>query len=305
MFLELLVSEIEVFLSLNGKHSKTVKLISHIYELNELNPLVSSKIPAKYEKEELIYTPALDDINVQKEIIKDVTEPKFHQSLYKKTEHDKKVSNDWINATSELIKSSNILNIKTLEDFEKVESVSNLIEVSNKNLKKIERNESRGQYVMVFERVLKESDVLGLSKSQLKIMRNEIFARYGHTFKSGGEMEAFFNKQDWFRNSAIDATNLLSEVEKENISFIKKYETAISTFLKISVDNLRVRASPDLNAEKIENLPINTIVEFLNKKSGTKTVVTIKGEEINEYWYQIKTSSGDIGWIHGCCFEKQ
>ena len=124
MFLELLVSEIEVFLSLNGKHSKTVKLISHIYELNELNPLVSSKIPAKYEKEELIYTPALDDINVQKEIIKDVTEPKFHQSLYKKTEHDKKVSNDWINATSELIKSSNILNIKTLEDFEKVESVT-------------------------------------------------------------------------------------------------------------------------------------------------------------------------------------
>ncbi|MFK8060498.1 MAG: SH3 domain-containing protein [Polaribacter sp.] len=218
LFLELLVSEIEVVLSLNGKHSKTVKLISHIYELNELNPLAYSKIPTKYKKEELIYTPALDDINVQKEIIKDVTEPKFYQSLYKKTEHDKKVSNDWINATSELIKSSNILNIKTLEDF------GNII-VSEKNI----------------------------------------------------------------------------EVKKEEVSSV---DTEVKKLL-ITVDNLRVRTSPNLDADKIENLPINTIVEFLNKKSDTKTAVTIKGKEINEYWYQIKTPSENIGWIHGCCFEKQ
>ena len=218
LFLELLVSEIEVVLSLNGKHSKTVKLISHIYELNELNPLGYSKIPTKYKKEEFVYTPALDDIGVQKEIIKDVTEPKFYQSLYKKTEHDKKVSNDWINATSELIKSSNILKIKTLEDF------GNII-VSEKNI----------------------------------------------------------------------------EVKKEEVSNVDSVEKK----LLITVDNLRVRTSPNLDADKIENLPINTIVEFLNKKSDTKTAVTIKGEEINEYWYQIKTPSGNIGWIHGCCLEKQ
>ena len=73
----------------------------------------------------------------------------------------------------------------------------------------------------------------------------------------------------------------------------------------INVDNLRVRTSPKLDAEKIENLPLNTKVEFLNEKSHNKTKVTIKGEEIDEYWYKIKTPSGNIGWINGCCFEKQ
>jgi len=218
LFLELLISEIEVVLSLNGKHSKTVKLISHIYELNELNPLGYSKIPTKFKKEEFVYTPALDDIGVQKEIIKDVTEPKFYQSLYKKTEHDKKVSNDWINATSELIKSSNILNIKTLEDFGK-------IIVSEKNI----------------------------------------------------------------------------EVKKEEVTSV---DIEVKKLL-ITVDNLRVRTSPDLDAEKIENLPLNSKVEFLNEKSDKKITVTIKGKEIDEYWYKVKTPSGNIGWIHGCCFDEK
>lgn len=224
MFLEIFVSKIDWILSLNGKHIKTVTLISHVYELNELNPSGSSKIPTEFTKEQLIYTPKIDDIKVQKEIIKKVTEPKFYQSFLKKSENDKKVSNDYINATSELIKSSNILNIKTVEDYKKVK--------------------------VIIDKEKKE--VVNKTKTEVNV--------------------------------------------KE-----KKY----SKELLITVDNLRVRTSPDLDSEKIENLPLNTIVEFLDKKSDDKTKVTIKGKEINEYWYQIKTPSGNIGWIHGCCFEEK
>ncbi|MGY0393316.1 SH3 domain-containing protein [Bizionia sp. KMM 8389] len=71
----------------------------------------------------------------------------------------------------------------------------------------------------------------------------------------------------------------------------------------ITVDNLRVRTSPQLDSEKIENLAIGSKVEFL-EKSNNQTTVTIKNNEITEYWYKVKTSSGNIGWIHGCCFEK-
>tara|TARA_R110001632_G_scaffold226124_4_gene359582 strand:- start:7089 stop:8303 length:1215 start_codon:yes stop_codon:yes gene_type:complete len=222
LYLNLLVSEIDVILNLNGKHIKTVKLISHIYELNELNAFGSSKIPTEFKKKELLYTPALDDKSVQKEIIKKVTEPKFYQSLLKKSDNDKKVSNDWINATSKLITSSNILNIKTIEDFQKTVDVKSI-----------------------------------------KVNNDE------------------------------DVVNVVDN-NKDKVS-IKQ--------LKITVDNLRVRTSPDLDADKIENLPLNTLVEFLDKKSDNNTVVKIKGKEINEYWYQIKTPSGNIGWIHGCCFE--
>jgi hypothetical protein len=93
------------------------------------------------------------------------------------------------------------------------------------------------------------------------------------------------------------------EIQKE-VEFIeepKKDEK--QKFLTISVDNLRVRTSPELDSEKIENLAIGNKVEFL-EKSNNQTTVTIKNNEITEYWYKVKTPSGNIGWIHGCCFDK-
>ncbi|APG65904.1 MULTISPECIES: SH3 domain-containing protein [Tenacibaculum] len=97
-------------------------------------------------------------------------------------------------------------------------------------------------------------------------------------------------------NVEAPKTALVEEVSEEKIEVNKIYN--------ITVDNLRVRTSPDLDAEKIENLPLDTKVEFLNQKSEQKITVTIKGKEIDEYWYKVKTPSGNVGWIHGCCFDK-
>ena len=55
-------------------------------------------------------------------------------------------------------------------------------------------------------------------------MRNEIFARYGYIFNSGGEMEAYFKKQDWYSAHHSDVNNFLTELEKENIKQIKSIE---------------------------------------------------------------------------------
>ena len=98
-------------------------------------------------------------------------------------------------------------------------------------------------------------------------------------------------------SAEVPETVITEEVSKE--------ETVVNKIYNITVDNLRVRTSPDLDAEKIENLPLDTKVEFLNEKSDQKITVTIKGQEIDEYWYKVKTPSGNIGWIHGCCFETE
>lgn len=74
------------------------------------------------------------------------------------------------------------------------------------------------------------------------------------------------------------------------------------SYVYISVDDLRVRDRPSLDAETIEKLKKWESVGFYNQKSSDKISVTIKGKEINDYWYKIKTPSGKIGWIHGCCF---
>lgn len=75
------------------------------------------------------------------------------------------------------------------------------------------------------------------------------------------------------------------------------------TFFKINVENLRVRETPNLESEVIEKLPINSEVKYLGETSDSKTIVVIKGDEINEYWYKIKTPNANIGWVHGCCFD--
>lgn len=75
-------------------------------------------------------------------------------------------------------------------------------------------------------------------------------------------------------------------------------------YIFISVDNLRVRETASMEGKTIEYLPLNTKVEFLNKKSFSETTVKIKEKEITDFWYKIKTPNTKIGWIHGCCFSK-
>lgn len=101
--------------------------------------------------------------------------------------------------------------------------------------------------------------------------------------------------------------NIIPETNNQDIKEELKDNSnqKIKKTLIVNVDNLRVRVSPDLNSDKIENLPLNTEVEYLNEKSAKKTTVKINESDINDYWYKIRTPNGNIGWIHGCCFNMQ
>jgi len=80
-----------------------------------------------------------------------------------------------------------------------------------------------GKYTEASERLLNESDLKGVSKSELKIMRNEIFARYGYIFKTK-EMADYFKKQEFYIGQMENVDAFLSEVEIKNIELIKKFE---------------------------------------------------------------------------------
>ena len=80
-----------------------------------------------------------------------------------------------------------------------------------------------GLYPEGSQRYLSEGDVAYLSKRDLKIMRNEIFARHGFIFKTNDMME-YFNRQSWYRPLNNDVTNYLSKLEAANVNFIKSYE---------------------------------------------------------------------------------
>lgn len=81
-----------------------------------------------------------------------------------------------------------------------------------------------GKFPEASLKILTEKDLENKLKTDLKIMRNEIFARYGYIFKSGGEMEKYFKLQDWYSEQYENVNSFLTDIEKANIELIQKIE---------------------------------------------------------------------------------
>ena len=87
---------------------------------------------------------------------------------------------------------------------------------------------SDGDYIIPdsSSRYLTESDLAGLNDRALMLARNEIYARHGRKFNDS-EIRAYFEGKSWYYPT-IDAADfsedMLSEVEKYNIAFIKSHE---------------------------------------------------------------------------------
>lgn len=79
------------------------------------------------------------------------------------------------------------------------------------------------QYDFACERLVTEEDLVGLDKDDLRIMRNWIFARHGYIFKSQ-DLKDYFEMLPWYNPRYTDVSSMLSNIEKKNIEFIKRYE---------------------------------------------------------------------------------
>ena len=80
-----------------------------------------------------------------------------------------------------------------------------------------------GLYPVASFQALEAQDLAGLNKSQLQIMRNEIFARKGLRFKTP-VMQNHFAKQAWYQARFDNVDAQLSPLELKNIEIIKNQE---------------------------------------------------------------------------------
>lgn len=71
------------------------------------------------------------------------------------------------------------------------------------------------------ERRLTEADLAGLTTAELRIARNEIFARNGRYFRSQ-DLTDYFSNFDWYQPRTWEPT--LNPVEEANIAFIQAHE---------------------------------------------------------------------------------
>lgn len=73
-------------------------------------------------------------------------------------------------------------------------------------------------------KLLSEDDLRNIPKSDLRIMRNEIYARHGYIFKSK-DMQEYFSKKPWYNGYESNTNNIeLNDIEQKNIALIKRYE---------------------------------------------------------------------------------
>lgn len=86
-----------------------------------------------------------------------------------------------------------------------------------------------GTYPFASQRHLNDEDVKNLSQYTLRIMRNEIYARHGYIFQNT-EMKNYFSTQAWYSPLYNDINSMLSEIEKSNIEFIKRYEKYVGEY---------------------------------------------------------------------------
>ena len=83
-----------------------------------------------------------------------------------------------------------------------------------------------GRYPEGSTRYLTAYDLVGKSKWELKVMRNEIYARHHYIFKSA-DLQEHFAKEPWYYgyiSDAKEAARLFSYMETKNVELIKEYE---------------------------------------------------------------------------------
>ncbi len=146
-----------------------------------------------------------------------------------------------------------------------------------------------GDYPETSEVLLSESDLEGFSEEELKIMRNEIYARHGYIFTTK-DMVDYFSKQPWYNGTIKDAGEVyktFSDIEKKNVDTIKKMEESAA------------RAGNEWDAlldkyEKLVDKSISLSKKAKNGDTGAFVDAMSAASEAEELFLQINNASKEL-----------
>jgi hypothetical protein len=79
-------------------------------------------------------------------------------------------------------------------------------------------------YTQVSTGYLDATSLTTYSKTDLKIMRNEIFAVYGYIFKTE-PLKSHYGAMRWYKPEHENVENMLTDIEKANVQLIKEVES--------------------------------------------------------------------------------
>jgi hypothetical protein len=109
---------------------------------------------------------------------------------------------------------------------------SALTEIERKNIEKLTAEKDKGRHTAIsigdmdnFQNTLLTEDKLaGLSLLELRILREEFYARHGKKFDAPGVRD-YFNWRDWYKEAKDQKTVKLNKIEQQNVDLLAAYET--------------------------------------------------------------------------------
>ena len=110
-------------------------------------------------------------------------------------------------------------------DFVKMYNLDNYTEDQVKDYRKMHDDMDWGNvpgyYPEASTRVLTQSDIKYLTEWGHAVMLNEIYARHGMKFTDNENIKEHFEEQGWYTGNKDNVDDLLTDIEKQNIEFLK------------------------------------------------------------------------------------
>lgn len=159
------------------------------------------------------------------------------------------------------------------------------------------------EYILPFSDMfeLYEDDLVGLTEDELRIARNEIFARHGRRFKDP-ELQAYFDNCAWYEGRIAPEDfdeSVLSDVEKRNLKVIEAFENFERDTERLSyaqggeaaqVEDIQAQGmAGDYNLEGWQTSDYRDSVEegflFLAENGDGLIYMESLGQEMQVSWY--------------------
>ena len=96
-----------------------------------------------------------------------------------------------------------------------------------------------------------EDKLAGLSILELRILREEFYARHGKKFDAPGIRE-YFNWRDWYKPAKDQKSIKLNKIEQQNVDLLAAYESKVRE--KLATEPLQEGQLGDMFAEDLRVL---------------------------------------------------
>lgn len=136
---------------------------------------------------------------------------------------------------------------------------ASLSDIERKNIQRLTEEKNKGRHTAIsigdmgnFQNALLTEDKLaGLNILELRILREEFYARHGKKFDAPGIAE-YFTWRDWYKPAKDQKTVKLNKIEQQNVDILAAYESKVRE--RLSTDPLKDDTLGDMFAEDLKVL---------------------------------------------------